>query len=76
MILLFEIGLVMIGCGYIKWVWSSMGVTIKDRSIDVCLIIRSGEIIIDVCGHEWDGYLRWVTCSSLGPKTPDYQKAP
>lgn len=30
-----------------------MGVAIKDRSIDVCLIIRGGEIIKDVCSHEW-----------------------
>lgn len=45
MILLFEIDLVMIQCGYIKWMWSSMDVAVKDRSVDICVIIRGGEII-------------------------------
>ncbi len=52
MILVFEVDLVMIPCGYIKWVWSSMGVAVKDRSVDICVIIRDGEIIKDVCVHE------------------------
>ncbi len=52
MILVFEVDLVLIPCGYIKWVWSNMGVAVKDRSVDICVIIRDGEIIKDVCVHE------------------------
>lgn len=61
---------------------------IHPNSKSKCFWFRKSELFLsDRSGHVWVwllnmgvvtggcGYLKWVTCSSLGPKTPDYQKA-